>query len=70
MRALNFIYGVLIGAALGAILVLLTTPQSGQDIQSAAKEKFDKLVEEGRKASDARKAELEAKMVNIRAGNS
>ena len=51
MRALNFIYGVLIGAALGAILVLLTTPQSGQDIQSAAKEKFDKLVEEGRKAS-------------------
>ncbi len=70
MRALNFIYGVLIGAALGAILVLLTTPQSGQDIQSAAKEKFDKLVEEGRKASNARKAELEARMTNIRAGNS
>jgi gas vesicle protein len=69
MRVLNFIYGVLIGAALGAILVLLTTPQSGQDIQSAAKEKFDKLVEEGRKASNARKAELEARMTNIRAGN-
>ncbi len=69
MRALNFIYGILIGAALGATLVLLTTPQSGQDIQSVAKEKFNKLMEEGRRASEARKAELEARMANIRAGN-
>ncbi len=70
MKALNFVYGVLIGAALGAILVLLTTPQSGQDIQSAAKEKFNKLMEEGRRASEARKAELESRMKTIRAGNS
>jgi len=68
MRALNFVYGILIGAALGAVLVLLTTPQSGQDIQSTAKEKFNKLMEEGRRASEARKAELEARMTNIRAG--
>jgi len=69
MRALNFVYGILIGAALGAVLVLLTTPQSGQDIQGAAKEKFNKLVEEGRKASEARKAELEARMTTIRTEN-
>jgi len=68
MRTLNFVYGLLIGAALGAIIVLLTTPQSGQDIQNATKDKFNMLVDEGRKASEARRAELEARMTDIRSG--
>lgn len=68
MRVLNFMLGLLIGAILGAGVVLLTTPQSGEDVQRLTREKMDSLLNEGRRAFETRKAELEKRMTSIQAG--
>ncbi len=70
MRFLNFMAGVLIGVFVGASIILLTTPQSGQDTQQQFAERLDKLLAEGKKAFSARKEELETRMAGIKAGNS
>ncbi len=67
-RVLNFTLGLLVGGLVGATVVLLLTPQSGEDLQKRVKEEIDILLEEGKKASSARKAELEAKMTRIQTG--
>ncbi len=58
MRAVKFLVGVLVGAAIGATVVLLIAPQSGDETQRMVTEKFDTLFEEGKKAYAARKNEL------------
>ena len=59
MRVMNFIAGFLGGVVLGAIIVLLTAPQSGSELQAEVRSRFDNIVEEGRKAAAVRRAELE-----------
>lgn len=68
MRVMNFIAGFLGGVVLGVILVLLTTPQSGSELQAEVRGRFDRIVEEGRKAAAARRAELEERLTNLKAG--
>jgi gas vesicle protein len=68
MRVMNFIAGFLGGVVLGAIIVLLLTPQSGSELQAEVRARFDSIVEEGRKAAAARRAELEAKLASLKAG--
>jgi gas vesicle protein len=66
MRWLNFLAGFLGGVVMGAMVVLLTTPQSGSDLQNEARSRFDDIMEEGRKAAAARRAELEARLASLR----
>ena len=66
MRLLNFVAGFLGGVVMGAMVVLLTTPQSGSDLQSGVRARFDDIMEEGRKAAAARRAELEARLASLR----
>ena len=68
MRTMNFVVGFLSGVVLGAVLVLLTTPQSGSDLQADVKKRFDSILEEGRKAAAERRAELEDRLASLRAG--
>ena len=68
MRVMNFIAGFLGGVVLGAAAVLLTTPQSGSDLQTAVRNRFDNIVEEGRRAATERRAELEDKLANLKTG--
>lgn len=68
MRALYFVLGLLVGAIAGATVVLLTTPQSGQDIQDLARSKMDYIKDEGRRAFETRKSELEKQMADIKMG--
>ncbi len=68
MRVINFIAGFLGGVVIGAAIVLLTTPQSGSDLQIEVRSRFDKILVEGRKAAAARRAELEARLASLRAG--
>ncbi len=62
MRALKFLLGILVGSMIGASLVLLVAPQSGEDTQKKVAEKMEMLLAEGKKAFEARRAELEAQM--------
>ena len=66
MRWLNFLAGFLGGVVMGAMVVLLTTPQSGSDLQNEVRSRFDDIMEEGRKAAAARRAELEARLASLR----
>jgi len=65
---MRFLMGFLIGMVLGAAAVLLTTPKSGSDIQQDVRSRFDDIVAEGRKAAALRRAELEARLADLRAG--
>jgi gas vesicle protein len=68
MRLMNFLTGFLSGLALGAVIVLLTTPQSGSNLQAGVRTRFDSILEEGRKAATARRVELEDRLATLRAG--
>jgi gas vesicle protein len=66
MRVINFSLGFLIGTVVGATIVLLTTPQSGSDLQSGMRNWYEGIVAEGRRAADARRAELEARLATLK----
>lgn len=68
MRVMNFIAGFLGGVVLGAAAVLLTTPQSGSELQAGVRSRFDGILDEGRRAAAARRAELEARFATLKGG--
>lgn len=68
MRVVNFLAGFLGGVVIGAVAVLLTTPQSGSDLQMGVRSRFDEVLAEGRRAAAARRAELEARLASLTGG--
>lgn len=55
-RMINFLRGFVIGGVLGASIVLLTTPKSGEEIKELFKKEFE-----------SKKTELESQLINFRA---
>ncbi len=68
MRVINFVAGFLVGAAIAAIAVLLTTPHSGSDLQVEVRARGEGMLAEGRKAATARRAELEERLTSLKTG--
>ncbi len=66
MRAINFLLGFFIGTVVGVTVVLLTTPQSGEDLQNNVRSWYAGIVDEGRRAAAARRAELEARLATLK----
>lgn len=66
MRVINFVAGFLVGAAMAVIVVLLTAPQSGGDLQTRLRARFDEILAEGRRAAAERRAELEERLASLR----
>ena len=64
---MRFLAGFLIGMIIGAVAVLLFTPQSGEDLQSGVRARVDELLAEGREAAATRRAELEARLAELKA---
>ncbi|RME42534.1 MAG: hypothetical protein D6796_14275 [Caldilineae bacterium] len=67
-RLFNFLFGMLLGGIIGASLVLLLAPQSGEQTRQQFRSRWEEILEEGRRAFAARRAELEARMADIQAG--
>ena len=65
-KILSFLSGALLGAFIGAITVLLLTPKSGESIRSELRHEVDAVLEEGRRASEIRRKELEAQFLQMR----
>jgi gas vesicle protein len=59
---LAFMAGAMCGAMVGAVAVLFFTPASGGELRGEARKRFDEMMEEGRKAADERRAELEKQL--------
>ena len=60
MRVINFVAGFLVGAAMAVIVVLLTAPQSGGDLQTRLRARFDEILAEYTKLKDEQNAALDA----------
>ena len=65
---MRFLAGFLIGMLIGAVAVLLTTPQSGSDLQEGVRSRIEDVLAEGRQAAAMRRAELENRLAELRAG--
>lgn len=62
MRITSFLAGALCGAVVGATAALLLAPASGEELRGQARERFDALVDEARRAAREKRAELEARL--------
>ena len=62
---MRFLMGFVIGLVLGAVAVLLTTPQSGEDLQRRVRSRYEEIIEEMRTARAERVAELQAEFINL-----
>jgi len=65
---MRFLAGFVIGMVIGVVAVLLTTPQSGSDLQEGVRARFEDILAEGRKAAELRRAELEARLAELKMG--
>jgi len=57
--------GLLGGALLTGIAVLLLAPDSGDAMRHQAREQFDDLMTDAQAAAEARRAELEAQLAEL-----
>ncbi len=64
----RFLHGMIWGLAIGAILALLWTPKSGQKLRQAIMDYVNYIIEEGRRAGEARRRELEQEFEQMRRG--
>jgi gas vesicle protein len=62
---LSWIIGLTLGAALGATLVLLFAPTSGEQLVSRLKTGWEETMAEARRASAQRRHELEAELADL-----
>lgn len=68
MRAfLNFLSGAILGAIVGASLALLLTPESGDQLRTDLRDRATHFQDEIKHAAEARRAELEQQLAELRA---
>lgn len=65
-RGLQFLEGMVLGAALSAAVVLLLTPQSGAEMRQAIQDRVQDIVDEGRQAAEERRQELTAQFERLK----
>lgn len=66
MSPMKFLEGLLLGVITGAALGLLIAPKAGEDLQNDVRERVNLVLDEGRRASAERRAELEAQFAQAR----
>jgi gas vesicle protein len=62
---MRFLVGFVIGLIIGAGFILLTTPQSGSDLQRRVRSRYEEILAEGRRARAERIAELQAEYTHL-----
>ena len=65
-RLLNFISGLIMGATVGATLMILLTPVPGAEVQSKIRSRVEDLRMEVRKAAEERRREMEEQLHQLR----
>ncbi len=67
-KVLAFLGGMLSGAIVGAVTALLLTPSSGGDLKEQARQRYNDMLDEGRKAGETRRAEVIAEFEAMKRG--
>lgn len=65
-RMLRIMSGVLLGATVGAGLVLLFAPQSGVETRRMIEERIEAVLAEGRQAAETRRLELQSQFETLK----
>jgi len=65
-KTLSYLAGAVTGALVGATLVVLFTPASGETIRADLRNRVDGLRMQMQDAAAARRAELEAQLARLR----
>jgi gas vesicle protein len=65
-KTLSYLAGAVTGALVGATLVVLFTPASGETIRSDLRNRVAALRDQMQNAAAARRAELEAQLASLR----
>lgn len=66
-KILGFLMGIFVGALVGSTITLLLTPESGERLRDELRARGEKFFVEIRSAADARRAELERQLQDLRA---
>lgn len=69
-KIISLTLGFGLGAAIGATMVMLFSPTSGEQLVENIKRGYAETMAEARKASALRRAELEAELARMQAKNS
>ena len=67
-KAIMFASGALAGLLVGGVAALLLAPESGESLRGKAREGMGSLLEEGKKAAMARRAELQRQLEGFKRG--
>ncbi len=62
----NFVSGLILGAAVGAVAALILAPESGDELRREIRSEIDDILNEGRSAASKRRAELEEQLAKLR----
>jgi gas vesicle protein len=65
-RTINFIAGFLVGGFVGGGIALLLAPRSGKQTQDEIRHRINIVLEEGKRAAEERRAEMEAQFAEAR----
>jgi len=66
-RALGFFIGATLGGMVGAVLALLFTPLSGDELRTQINERTASLTAEVRQAAATKRIELQERLEDLRA---
>lgn len=67
-KTFSFLVGLVAGAVVGAAAAILLAPYPGSELQERMRTRAQGLIEEGRQAAFARRAELQAQLETFKAG--
>lgn len=67
-KVVSLLIGLLAGAVVGAVVAILLAPYSGPELQGQIRTRVQGLIEEGKRAAVARRAELEAQLEAFKRG--
>jgi gas vesicle protein len=65
-KAINIGAGMMLGALVGAGLVLLLAPQSGADTRQAIQDRIQAILDEGKESYETRRLELTTQFEDLK----
>ncbi|MGH2523884.1 MAG: YtxH domain-containing protein [Anaerolineales bacterium] len=66
-KIMGFLAGALCGAIVGSVSALLLAPMSGRELQSQARDRFEDIVDDARKAATDKRMQLEEQLEALKA---
>ena len=64
----SFMFGAILGGLISISLVILLTPESGEDLRYQIEARIKEIIDEVNRAADEKRAELEDQLQTLRSG--